>query len=88
MDCGARGIAYMDQAVARNPQIPLQDLNQKIQVKVIDGKPIESGDITHIVKVSMKIQDHGEQLPILVTKLGHYPIVLRIHWLKLHDVAV
>jgi len=36
----------------------------------------------------MKIQDHGEQLPMFVTKLGHYPIVLRIPWLPLHDVAV
>jgi len=34
------------------------------------------------------IQDHKEQLPIFITKLGHYPIVLGIPWLRLHDVAV
>jgi len=36
----------------------------------------------------MKIQDHGEQLPMFITKLGHYPSVLGIPWLRLHDVAV
>jgi len=36
----------------------------------------------------MKIQDHKEQLPIFITKLGHYPIVLEIPWLRLHDMAV
>jgi len=34
------------------------------------------------------IQDHKEQLPTFVTKLGHCPIVLGIPWLRLHDVAV
>jgi len=32
------------------------------------------------------IQDHEEQLPMMGTKLGHYPIVLENHWLRLHDV--
>jgi hypothetical protein len=36
----------------------------------------------------MNIQDHKERIPMFVTKLGHYPIVLRIPCLRLHDVAV
>jgi hypothetical protein len=36
----------------------------------------------------MKILDHEENLPMFVTKLGHYQIVLGIPWLRLHDVAV
>jgi hypothetical protein len=31
---------------------------EKKQVEVIDGRPIESGDITHIVNVGMEIQEH------------------------------
>jgi len=42
----------------------------------------------HVAKVGMMIQDHKGQLPMFVTKLGHYPIVLGISWLRLHDVAV
>jgi len=88
IDCGATGIAFMDQDFARHHKIPLQELKEKKQVEVIDGRPIESGDITHIAKVGMKIQEHREQLPMFITKLGHYPIVLGIPWLRLHDVAV
>jgi hypothetical protein len=88
IDCGATGIAFMDQDFARHHQIPLQELKEKKQVEVIDGRPIESGDIPHIAKVGMKIQEHNEQLPMFITKLGHYPIVLGIPWLRLHDVAV
>jgi hypothetical protein len=87
IDCRATGIWFIDQDFARNHQIPIQDLKDKKQVEVIDGRPIESGDITHIAKVGMKIQDHGEQLPMLVTKLRHYPIGRGIPWLQLHDVA-
>jgi len=88
IDCGATGIAFMDQDFSRHHQIPLQELKPNKQVEVIDGRPIESGDITHIAKVGMQIQEHMEQLPMLITKLGHYPIVLGIPWLRLHDVAV
>ena len=81
IDCGATGIAFMDQDFARHHQIPLPKLKGNKQVKVINGRPIESGDIMHIAKVGMRIQDHGEHLLMFITKLGHYPIVLGIPWL-------
>ena len=82
------GIAVMDQDFARQHEVPLQELKERRQVEVIDGRTIESGDITHLAKVEMGIHDHKEQIPMFVTKLGHYPIVLGIPWLRLHDVAV
>jgi hypothetical protein len=88
IDYGATGIALLDQDFARHHKVPLQKLTEKRQVEVIDGRTIESGDITHLAKVEMGIQDHKEQIPMFVTKLGHYPIVQEIPWLRLHDVAV
>jgi hypothetical protein len=88
IDCGATGIPFMDQDFARHHEIPLKELKDKRKVEVIDGRTIESGDITHLVEVGMDIQDHKESIPMFVTKLGHYPIVLGIPWLRLHDVAV
>jgi hypothetical protein len=76
IDCGATGIAFLDQDFARHHQIPLIELKEKNQAEVIDRRPIESGDNMHIAQVGMKIQDHGEQLPMFSTQLGHYPIVL------------
>jgi hypothetical protein len=88
IDCSAIGIAFMDKDFACHHQIPLQELREKIQVKVIDGRSITSGDIMRIPKLGMKIQDHREQLPMFIMKLGHYPIDFGIPWLRLHDVAV
>jgi len=81
IDCGATGIALMDQDFARYHSIPLQELKEKRQVEVIDGRPMESGDITHIATIGMMIQDHKEQLPMFLTRLGQYPIALGIAWL-------
>jgi hypothetical protein len=78
----------MDQDFPCHHQIPLQESKEKKQVEVIDGRPIESGDITHIAKIGMEVQNHKEQLPMFITKLGHYPIVLGIPWLRFHDVAI
>jgi len=87
IDCGATGIAFTDHDFVRHHQIHLHEQKELKQVEVIDGRPIESGDITHIATVRMKIQDHEELLPMFITKLSHYPIVLGIPWLRLHDVA-
>jgi hypothetical protein len=87
IDCEATGIAFIEQNFARHHHKPLLELKEKIQVKVIDGRPIESGDITHIDQVGMIFRDHGEQIPMFITKLGHYPVVLGIPWLRLHNVA-
>ena len=60
INCGATGIAFRDQDLARHQQIPLQELEEKRQVKVINGRPIECGDIMHIATVQMMIQDYQE----------------------------
>jgi len=88
IDCGATGNAFMDQDFARHHQIPLQNLKEKRQVEVINGRPIQSGDMTRIAQMGIMIQDDKEQLPMAVMKLGHDPIVLRIPSLWLHDVTV
>jgi hypothetical protein len=47
-------------------------------LEVIDRRKISSGDITHMVQAQLSIQEHQERLPMFVTKLGHYPIILGI----------
>jgi len=51
IDRGATGIAFLDEDLACHHEIPLQELDEKGQVEVIDERPIESGDITHLPKV-------------------------------------
>ena len=88
IDCGATGIAFIDEDFARHHQLPLIPLQYPRSLKVIDGHPISSGDITHLANTHLSILEHHEMLPMFVTTLGHYPVVLGIPWLELYDVAI
>ncbi len=55
---------------------------------MIDGRPIESGLVTAITKVKLTIDKHVEEIPMFVTKLGHYLVVLGIPWLNKHGVSL
>ena len=55
---------------------------------MIDGRPIGGRDITHIVKVPLRIGDHQEDLLAFITTLGHYKLVLEILWMRYHDMTI
>ena len=86
LDTGATGIAFIDEDFVNYHDIPLAPLKQPRQLEVIDGRPISSGNITHMAVTQMSIHDHSETLPMFVTRLGHYPVVLGIPWMDMHDV--
>jgi len=88
IDCGATGIAFIDKDFARHHQLLLTPLLHPRSLEVIDGHPISSGDITHVANTHLTILKHQETLPMFVTKLGHYAVVLSIPWLELHNVAI
>ena len=81
IDCAAAGMAFFDEDFARHHQLPLTPLQYPRSLEVIDGRPIFSGDITHLANTHLSILEHHETLPMFVTKLGHYPVVLSILWL-------
>jgi hypothetical protein len=88
IDSGATGIAFIDKDFARHHQLPLTPLQNPRSLEVIDGRPISSGDITHTISITLSINEHQEKLRMFVTKLGHYPIVLGIPWMDLHDINI
>jgi hypothetical protein len=88
IDSGATGIAFIDKNFARHHQLPLVPLPNPRSLEVIDGRPISSGDITHTTTVNLWINKHQEELPMFVTQLGHYPIVLSIPWMDFHDINI
>ena len=87
IDCGANGFAFIDEAFARH-HLPLAALEKPRPLEIIDGRPIASGDITHMTTVLVAVQEHYERLPVFATNLGHYSVVLGIPWLRHHDVAI
>jgi len=88
IDCGATGIAFIDEDFARHHQLPLTPLQYPRSLEVIDGRPISSGDITHHANTHLSILEHPEMLLMFVTNPGYCPVVLSIPWLELHNVAI
>ena len=76
VDCGATGFAFIDKEFARDHNFPLFKLKKPRCLEVIDRRPIESSLITHITNLKMTIAGYQEKIPLFVTKLGHYSIVL------------
>ena len=88
IDCGATGYSFVDEDFARRHHLPLTLLRKPRSLEVIDGRPILSGAVTHLAIVTLRIRNHTETLALFVTKLGHYPIVLSIPWLRKNDVTI
>jgi predicted aspartyl protease len=88
IDCGATGYVFIDQDFTDHHQLSPCPLKTPRALEVIDGRKISSGDISHMVEAQLSIQEHQGRLPIFVTKLGYYPIILGIPWLKQHDVTI
>jgi hypothetical protein len=82
------GIPLLDKDGVCHHQLEEKESGESRELEVINRRSIESGTITTMAKLNLGIQSHQEQLPALVPKLGHYPIVLRLPLLQLHDVMV
>lgn len=88
IDSGCSGFAFIDETFAHHNNLPLLPLKSPRALEVIDGRPISSGQITHLCYLPMTIDTHHETVPFFVTKLGSYPLVLGIPWLQLHDATL
>lgn len=82
IDCRSSRFDFIDEVFAPQHNIPLFNLKIPRSLKLIDGRTIESGVITWITRIPCNIWNHLENLPAFVTKLGHYPLVLRVTWLR------
>jgi hypothetical protein len=88
LECRATGYALIEQDFANHYQLLPCPLKTPHTLEGIDGQKISSGHITHIVEAQLSIHEYRERLPMFVTKLGYYPMVLGIPWLKQHNVAI
>lgn len=88
IDTGATGYAFMDSVFAQDHDFVLTPLRTPRDLTVVDGTPISSGQITHIVRLELVINGHREYAPFFVTRLGHYPIIMGIPWMKHHDLLL
>ena len=88
IDYGATGYAFVDDEFTYYHSPPRYHLKTERELKVIDGRPIKSRNITHMTKISLFINGHEERLLAFITHLGHYLLVLGKPWLKRHNVSI
>lgn len=87
VDSGATGVfihpnfAQLCNAKVKPKSIPRE-------VRVIDGRVINSGLITQEAIIEVKIGDHYETLVADITNTGRYSCILGIPWLSHHDPMI
>ena len=86
IDCYASRKAFIDSSFVQFHKIHLHPLCQTRTVTVVDGRVTSSGVINHFVRFPLVINNHIETTDMFVTKLGHYPVILGIPWLRLHNL--
>lgn len=87
IDSGATSI-FLDDRFATRHQIPLLPHSAPIPLFVIDGRPIESGAVTHYALIDITIDGHRQRIKADVARLGVYPLILGIPWLRLHNPLI
>jgi hypothetical protein len=55
IDCGATGIAFIDNNFVHHHQLEEKKLKESRELEVIDGRPIESGTNTTMAKLNLEI---------------------------------
>ena len=85
IDSGASAHGFIDTKFAQNHNFDLIPLPRPRRLKVFDGTDSISGNITHLAKTVLKINDHSETILLFVTKLAHFDLVLGLPWLQYHS---
>lgn len=87
VDSGATGI-FMHPDFAQECRAEIKPKVAPREVRVIDGRMINSGLITHEAKVELRVGDHKELLVADITNTGRYPCILGMPWLVRHDPTI
>jgi hypothetical protein len=85
-DTGAEGVCFVDKNWATSCGFALELMKRPMPLVNFNGQEEESATVTHFLVANLRIHDHTEKEAFLfATHLSHYPIILGIPWLKLHD---
>ena len=85
-DSGCSAYAFIDSAFVQQHKLTSTLLKRPRVVEAFEGTP---STITHLVRLNMTISGHIEaDMPLLVTPLNHYPIILGIPWFRRHNPQV
>lgn len=78
----------MDIDYAHRNHFKLIPLSQPRTLQVFDGTESSSGQITHLARAHLRIDNHVETLFFFITQLAQFDIVLGLPWLTQHDPEI
>ncbi|KAI5448775.1 hypothetical protein NCC49_006605 [Naganishia albida] len=88
LDSGATG-NFINQNVVDQYAIPTDRLKNPKALSVVDGRPIDSGRVTHRTsQTQMTMDGHQEQVSFLATAIGKHQVILGLPWLERHNPVV
>jgi len=65
--------------------LPSYPMSRPSRLLMADGRESQGGLVSREASLTLAIGPHTENLKLNVTKLGGYPIILGLPWLKRHD---
>lgn len=87
VDSGATGI-FIHPHFAQKCNAIVKTKEHPREVRVIDGRVINSGLITHEATIHLKVEGHCETITADITNTGGYSCVLGTPWLICHDPTI
>lgn len=87
VDCGATG-SFIDRDFVRNNNLNTRKLSRPIPVFNVDGSANEAGQISEVVDILLRYQNHSERSLLAVTGLGRQKLLLGYTWLKEHNPEI
>jgi hypothetical protein len=81
-------LSFINDEFAHQYNFPYHQLETPKTIEVIDGKPISSSSINKSIHIDGTIGNHHEKLITYIASIGYYPLILRIPWLKKHDINI
>ncbi|RYF06361.1 MAG: hypothetical protein EOO77_27005, partial [Oxalobacteraceae bacterium] len=86
LDTGCEGYAFMDHAWAKEHRLPIHTLRRPFKLYGFADESEDAWTIRHYTRCDLKTGDHMEKgVPLFLTRLAHYPIVLGTPWLEKHN---
>jgi hypothetical protein len=88
VDSGATS-SFIDQTFVTQHNIHVVKKLIPVSVKVIDGKTITFGAITHeTTPLELRIGKHAEKIVLNIISTPHHPIILGLPWLEAHNPII
>uniref|UniRef100_A0A803T7I9 Gypsy retrotransposon integrase-like protein 1 n=1 Tax=Anolis carolinensis TaxID=28377 RepID=A0A803T7I9_ANOCA len=88
IDSGATN-NFIDREYADSLGLQYHDFKNARVVQAIDGRPLKTGPVSQWSEPTrMWIREHMEEISFFVTEVPHFPVILGIPWLTLHDPSI